>query len=183
MFATLSAKGASVNWVCAMRLTILVLFLFAGATTLCQSAAPVPPSAEIQRLILPDTTPPARDFTRVPQDWRFTSIATMQTTKSVILPNQLALQSGSGPQSRSEIDPKIVVHPPQTRLSEQPQGTLEAQNLYPGLQLLPIEESKARGEPIPTTWPNGKIELIPIAWPKAELLPAASTATGQTAGK
>lgn len=166
-----------------MRFTILALFFSTGATALCQSASPVPAKPEKQWLVLPGTAQPARDFTTLPQDWHFTGIAPMQSMKSVTLPNQLALQSGSGPQSRSQIDPKIVVHPPQSSLGEQPPGTLVARNLYPGLQLLPIEESKAKIEPISTTWPNLKIEQIPIVWPKSELLPVDSGAKGQAAGK
>jgi len=96
-----------------------------------------------------------------------------------ILPGPLALGRGSD----AQIDPKIVVHPPQSSLGEQPPGTLVAQNLYPGLQLLPIEESKSKAEPIPTTWPNRKIEQIPTVWPNGELLPVNSGAKSQSAGK
>jgi hypothetical protein len=166
-----------------MRITILVLFLSTGATALCQSAAPASPNAEKQWLILPGTAPPVRDFGKLPHDWHFTSIAPMQTTKTLVLPNQLGVQSGSGPQSRSQIDPKIIVHPPQLSIGEQPPGTQIAETLYPGLQLLPIEESKAKTEPIPTMWPNMKMEQIPIVWPKAELLPIESGSKAQPAGK
>lgn len=168
---------------CAMRLTILALFLSAGTTVLCQSAAPANP--EKQWLILPDatTSQPARDFSKLPPDWHFTSVVPMQTMKTVILPGQLALQRRSDLQARSQIDPKIVVHPPQSSLGEQPPGALLAQNLYPGLQLLPIEECTKVLTPIPTTWPNLKLEQIPTVWPKPELLPVDGGAKGQAAGK
>jgi hypothetical protein len=169
-----------VKWGCAMRFTILALFLSTGTAAFCQSAAPAPANPEKQWLMLPGTTQPARDFGKLPQDWHFTGIAPMKT---MILRDQLAVPNGSDAQSRSQIDPKFIVHPPQSSLGAQPPGTLVAQNLYPGLQLLPIEELKTKGEPIPTTWPNLKIEQIPIVWPKAELLPVDSGATGHAAGK
>jgi hypothetical protein len=39
----------------------------------------------------------------------------------------------------AEIDPKIIVHPPQSSIGVNPPGTPMAQNEYPHLQMLPIE--------------------------------------------
>jgi hypothetical protein len=163
-----------------MRLTILALFLYTGVAAFCQSAAPVPASPEKPWRILPGATnsQPARDFSKLPQEWHFTTVAPRMKTMT-ILPGPLALGCGSD----AQIDPKIVAYPPQASLGEQPPGTLVAQNLYPGLQLLPIEESKGKAELLPTTWPTRKIERIPIVWPKGELLPVDSGAKGQAAGK
>jgi hypothetical protein len=68
-----------------------------------------------------------------------------------------------------------------------------AQNLYPGLQLLPVEEpkldeSKLKAQPIPITWPSLKVENIPIVWPETQIKaveskPAESSATGPTSPK
>ncbi len=97
----------------------------------------------------------------------------------VILPGPWPLHRLDDPQ----IDAQIIVHPPPSSLGEQPQGTQLAQNLYPGLQLLPIDESKAKGQPIPITWPNLKIEQIPIVWPKLEFNPVQSSPNGPVARK
>lgn len=68
-----------------------------------------------------------------------------------------------------QIDPNIIVHPPQPSLGEQAPGTQIAQNLYPGLVLLPIDESKAKLQQIPITWRNLNVQNIPIVWPRLEI--------------
>lgn len=70
----------------------------------------------------------------------------------------------------------MIVHPPKSSLGAQPQGTMVAQNEYPGLQFLPIEVASAELKPIPIAWPNLKLQPIPIEWPKAKALSAASPA-------
>jgi hypothetical protein len=74
------------------------------------------------------------------------------------------------PMVRTPIDPKMIVRPPKSSLGVQPQGTLVAQNLYPGLRFQPIETSTARLYPIPTPWPNLKLQKIPIVWPNYKLI-------------
>jgi hypothetical protein len=64
----------------------------------------------------------------------------------------------------------MIVHPSRSRIGDQPQGNLVAQNLYPGLRLLPIGAA-ATLKQIPTDWPSYKLESIPVAWPKTPLLP------------
>jgi hypothetical protein len=62
-----------------------------------------------------------------------------------------------------QLDPGIIVHPPPSSLGAQPKGTLLAQNLYPGLVLLPIDMSKLKGQPIPIAWQDLKVQRIPAA--------------------
>jgi hypothetical protein len=92
--------------------------------------------------------------------------------------------SGLGPLRKfSElIDPQMVVHPPQGSVGVQPPGTQVAQNLYPGLHLMPIEQLKLKGEPIPITFPNAKVEKIPTTWPGYKIT-AIQTGTSQPAAK
>jgi hypothetical protein len=90
---------------------------------------------------------------------------------------------GPPPRFDAQMDPRIVVHPPQSSLGVQPPGSLVAQNLYPGLQLLPIEQSRATAEPIPAIWPHLKIKQIPIIWPKGVIKPVQGSVNAQLAGK
>jgi hypothetical protein len=62
-------------------------------------------------------------------------------------------------------------------------GTLVAQNLYPGLQLLPIDGAKAKLEPIPILWPKMKVENIPTAWPDCKMVLVESGTNATPAGK
>jgi hypothetical protein len=70
---------------------------------------------------------------------------------------------------RQPLDSRMIVHPPPSSLGVQPRGTQLAQNLYPGLELLPIDISKAKLQPIPIIWPDLKVEPIPIHAPKVEV--------------
>lgn len=132
-----------------MRLTILALLLSTGTAALCQSVAPAPANPQQPGLAPFGITQGGRDFAKLPPDWHLTSV----------LPRKMEIQPGPWLQHRfnPQIDAQIIVHPPPSSLGEQWPGTLLAQNLYPGLQLLPIDESKPKGQPIPTTWPNQKI--------------------------
>lgn len=178
MLATLSHSGASVNWGCPMRLAVLTLFLPVAASVLCQSPAPASQSPQQRTFTSPSITilKPALTLNKLPPDIAIAGV--QQLPKIVLPPAQLTQREGG-----FKLDPKIVVHPPQSNLGEQLPGTLVAQNLYPGLVLLPVEESKAKGGPIPTTWPNAKIEAIPIVWPKAEILQIESAAKAPAPGK
>ena len=73
----------------------------------------------------------------------------------------------------------MIIHPPKSSVGVQPQGTLVAQNIYPGLRLLPIGSAAAL-KPIPADWPRLKIESIPITWSNSTVLPVDS---GSAAGK
>jgi hypothetical protein len=60
----------------------------------------------------------------------------------------------------AQIDPKIIVHPSQSRFWDQPPATQLAQNQFPGLKLLPIEWPQLKIKPIPTVWSNLKMKPI-----------------------
>jgi hypothetical protein len=185
VFATLSGNSASVEWGCAMRLATFALFLSAGPVALGQSAAPAPanpeqhwltpPALADPGLADPGLAEPGRDFTKLPPQWHFDSALPLTT---MVLPAPAPHRWDD-----AQIDPKIVVRPPQSSLGEQVPGTLVAQNLHPGLSALPIQESQAKGKPIPTTWPNLNIHNIPIVWPKAQIKPVESSATGSASQK
>jgi hypothetical protein len=161
-----------------MRLAVLTLLLPVAASAVSQSPAPVSQSPQQRSFTPPSITipKPALTLSKLPPDITITSV--QQLPKIFLPPGQF-----TQPEGGFTLDSKIVVHPPQSSLGVQAPGTLVAQDLYPGLQLLPIEESKAKGEPIPITWPNARIEPIPIVWPKAELLQVESGAKGQAPGK
>jgi len=58
-----------------------------------------------------------------------------------------------------------------------------AQNLYPGLEFLPIDGTKTGLQSIPITWPEFKIEQIPTAFPKCRITPADAGTSAATAKK
>lgn len=72
-----------------------------------------------------------------------------------------------------EIDPRIIVHPPQASFAQQTPREPVSRKLYPNLKLLPVEVAKA--EPIPRTWPGFKVAPIPAAWPQYRLTPIADS--------
>jgi hypothetical protein len=71
----------------------------------------------------------------------------------------------------AQIDPGMIFHPSKSSIGAEPPGTLIAQNLYPGLRLLPIEDSRAALQASPAQWPNLKMQQVPTLWPKCKLLP------------
>jgi hypothetical protein len=159
-----------------MRFGVVALFLSAGTTALSQLAAPAAVGAQ-----KPGPTPPGilllqKEFTRAP-DLQITFGGPM---KLVVPANPVPPSSAGLRRENSEMDPKMIAHPPSSSIGDQPPGTAMAQNLYPGLQLLPIEQAKAKGEPIPTTWPNLKVKQIPIVWPKFEVKPAENGAAAKS---
>lgn len=110
---------------------------------------------------------PGTDFSKIPPVWRSSNIP----TQAIIVQREIAPASRLGD---AKIDPGIVVHPRKSNLGVQPQGTMVAQNEYPGLQFLPIDVATAELEPIPIAWANLKLQSIPIEWPKAKALPVLS---------
>jgi hypothetical protein len=83
------------------------------------------------------------------------------------------------------LDEQIIHRPPQGAFSQQPPRTPLAGNLYPGLQLLPLNLSStetARLEPIPIYFPKFKVEPIPTTWPSAKAIPV-QTATSSVIPK
>jgi hypothetical protein len=121
-----------------MRLTILGLLFCAGTTALCQSTAPFPASPDSLWETPLVVTPPARDFSKLPPGWHFSAVV---PSRVLIQPRILALPKAETNRrlDDAEIDPKIIVHPPQSSIGVNPPGTPMAQNEYPHLQMLPIE--------------------------------------------
>ena len=174
-FATLSGKDASVNWGCAMRIPIFALFLSAGTAAFCQSAVQIPLQPDQTWVFPPGSAQPGQNFSKLPQGFQFGSVP----NPTLILPITVEVP----PRLKTQIDPKMIVHPPMSGIDGQAPGTLVAQNLYPGLQLLPIDGSKAKLEPIPILWPKMKVENIPTAWPDCKMVLVESGTNATPAGK
>ena len=121
-----------------MRLTILGLLFCAGTTALCQSTAPFPASPDSLWETPLVVTPPARDFSKLPPGWHFSGVV---PPRILLEPKLLKLPKPETdrPLVGAEIDPRIVVHPPQSSIGVNPPGTPMAQNEYPHLQMRPIE--------------------------------------------
>ena len=153
-----------------MRVAILALFLCAGPAAFCQPAASSAASPDKQVLSPPGGLEPERDFTKGPAEWHIKGVVPMK-------PGVAAQRD------EAQIDTGMIVHPPESSIGVQAAGTLVAQNLYPGLRLLPIGESKVKAQAIPTVWPSLKIEQIPTVWPQCVVLPLESGAQGKAAGK
>jgi hypothetical protein len=119
-----------------MRTAILGLLLYAGTTALCQSTAPSPATPNWQNPLV--VTPRARDFSKLPPGWHFSGAV---PPRILLQPKMLKLPKPetNRPLVGAEIDPKIVVHPPQSSIGVNPPGTPMAQNEYPHLQMRPIE--------------------------------------------
>lgn len=159
-----------------MRLALLAGILFAATACLAQTIAPGLPNAAPQPWTPPSFAPPARDFTKLPPDW---GLNAPFPGAQLTLPKIATLGARPG----TELDPKILVHPPQAALGEQPPGTLIAQNLYPGLEFKRIREPQAGGRPIPTDWPKLRIENIPTIWPNLTVHPAGPASPASAAKK
>ncbi len=143
-----------------MRLGLLAVILCAVPAALCQT-----PQPGLLNPAQPQPTPPAfqfpgNDYSNKPPTWQSSHVS---ATHILSLPRMRVPPPPVGP----EIDPDIIIHPPKSRMGDEPQGSLVAQNIYPGLRWLPINN----GKPIPNTWPKAKIEFIPITWPESQLLP------------
>jgi len=148
-----------------MRLVIAALLLGSGVPVLCQSAGPAPASPGKKGQNPPSVFLPQKEFSKGPPVWRITP---GEPLKMVVPPGTGSLHK-LGPQLvPPPVDPGMIVRPPASSVGVQPPGSQIAQNLYPGLELLPIQQFK--GEPIPTTFPNMKVEQIPITWPQYKVV-------------
>jgi hypothetical protein len=95
--------------------------------------------------------------------------------RSFALPDRARIEHRAGGQRRwddARIDPKTIVHPPPSRIGAQPPGIPLDRDRFPGLQLLPVEQSEAKLEPLPTLWPLLRIKPIPIVWPRKAIVAA-----------
>jgi hypothetical protein len=123
-----------------MRLTILGLLLCAGPTAFCQSTAPAPGNPHSLWQTPPVVTLPPRDFSKLPPGWHASPVVPPRILIQPRMPG-LPQAETNGRLAAPEIDPKIIVHPPQSSVGVSPPGTPVAQNEYPHLQMLPIESA------------------------------------------
>jgi hypothetical protein len=121
-----------------MRLTILGLLFCAGTTALCQTSSPTPASPDGLWQGPLVVTPPARDFSKLPPGWHASAVVPPRFLFQPKAPGVPQAETGSR-LGDATIDPKIIVHPPQSNIGVNPPGTPMAQNEYPHLQMLPIE--------------------------------------------
>jgi len=145
-----------------MRFAFLVLFLSAG--TFCQGAQ-MPTDLgrhdESPATDKPSTAPidldklfsssPAKPFTRL----------------ELFAPAQVAVKARS---RGAEVDPKMIVRPPQASLDLQ-QGVPIEQNAFANLRMLPIDSASLGVHGIQTQWPNLKVHAVPTQWPRLEVHP------------
>lgn len=136
-----------------MRFCVFAVLLSAGPVVLCQSgpATPFDPN-NFGRFSSPWTAQ-GGDFGKLPGEWN--SLCTMPSGRMHLSP-----QKPTAPLGDAAIDPRIVVHPPERNLGTQYAGTLVAQNLYPGLRLLPIDAGKQGAAPPAGVWPGLKIGSV-----------------------
>jgi len=157
-----------------MRIAIFAVFLSSGLPAFCQLPSPAPLQPN-QTWVFPEGAKPGLEIGNASPDIRFK----FDQNQTLILPKAVEFP----PRFKAQIDPKIVVHPPKSGVGEQAPGTLVAQNLYPGLQLLPIDGSNVKVEPIPITWPRMKIENIPSTCPDCRMVLVETGTTARPAGK
>jgi hypothetical protein len=139
-----------------MRLSMLAVVLSTASLALGQAAAPGPGS--LQQNLPPSGAWTGLERRQIPQTRQFTFEVPKDAKgfSSITMPD---LAAGAA------LDRQMIVHPPPGTVPQQA-GIQIAQNLYPGLQLLPIEDHKTGVQPIPTAWPELKVEPIPIGCPK-----------------
>jgi hypothetical protein len=125
-----------------MKLLVLACMFCAAAMVAGQSANEKPSDTATIYQLPPMTFQPGRDSAQLPN--------------LVLSPR---LDEGS------------IIHPPAGSFVLQPAKTptLEAQKLYPGLKLQPVDNAKL--EAIPTQWPDFKTENIPTEWPGMKVTP------------
>ena len=145
-----------------------VLVVCSGSPLVCQTPgqAPAEPGQSGQKS--PDAFLPQTEISKGPP---------VPITLDGVLTMTLPPGTGKVRAPGAQIDPKMVVHPPQTSIGMEPPGTQVAQNLYPGLELMPIDRSKTKVEPIPTTFSNMKVEKIPTTWTEFTVSPIQSGKT------
>jgi hypothetical protein len=148
-----------------MRVTVIAALLSAGTACLCQTGAPRPAMPEQQGL---------PQITIVPFNGN-ARVFHLNPDFPLGVMVQQKPEPGSGLKI-DRIDPRMVVHPPQTSVGEQAPGTLVAQNLYPGLRFAPIDQSHA-AKAIPVAWPELQVKNIPTSWPKMAVRPVQKDAT------
>jgi len=126
-----------------MRTAVLCLALTAGTVAFAQSNPAKPAEPFKLELTQPAFTQSAGDLAKARVELHG---ANTQLWNAFTISGPRQLQR----KDNAQIDPGMIVRPPTSSIGVEPPGTPIAQNLYPGLRLLPIEESKAKQAAIPT---------------------------------
>ncbi len=92
------------------------------------------------------------------------------------------------PRQQTPADPGMVRRP--KGFAQRQARPAQPHNIYPDLNVLPIEIAKVEGldepgklEPIPRVWPNARVEPIPTTWQGYRVVPVTAAADGKTAKK
>ncbi len=150
-----------------MKLVMLALFVGLGTTAMCpsamgQAAGPAPVNPDKLFQLPPQFSIQTPDFGK--------GLGSGNSLKAMphvlVAPPKVRM-------NHAEIDRGIIVAPP-PQFGGREKGTPVAQNLYPGLRLVPLRAGRL--EPIPTPWPKLKIENIPTQWPEMKIVEIAKTA-------
>jgi len=147
-----------------MKTASIVLLLCMASSAVCQTVEPAP-SNPLQLFQTPSApAKPWMDFSNLPPLQPYKLSALLQR---FIIPKSGITRSSN----EAQIDPKIIVHPPQSRLGIQQRGINIATNQFPNLRFLPISSPGSASHSIPTQWPGFGLEEIPTTWPKFALSP------------
>ncbi len=148
-----------------MKTAILALFLCAATSAVCQSAALSPlesGKAPFTQLQMTSDDLPSGEQSKI-----------LAQLRNVVIPKMKAgrhWDDAGRHWDDAGIDPKIIAHPPQSRLGVQTPGTQVARNEYPNLLLLPIDLTSVQPQAMPTQWPSFSVRAISTQWPQFKLL-------------
>jgi len=145
-----------------MKCATFAILLCVATPAICQTAAPVPSNPLQLFQTPPAPAKPWMDFLK-PLSLPPFSLST-PLRRFVVPRDGLATHWDD-----AQIDPKIIVHPPQSKLGMQQPGINIATNQFPNLKFLPIASPGALPHAPPAQWPSFGIEQIPTTWPKFKL--------------
>jgi hypothetical protein len=148
------------------------LFLCTGIVAFSQSAAPTPRTPDRLEQIPPVPAQPIGDLSKLPSGSQTTNAA---LPGAAIVPSPNTARRSDN----AKIDPKMIVHPPQSSIGVQPPGTPIAQSEYPNLRMLPIGSSSVNAPP--TQGNMAQLMAIPVKRPKCRW--GGSKCVTQTIGK
>jgi hypothetical protein len=151
---------------CAMRIGVAALLLSGGIPGYCQLAGTAPPSFDQDKKDPPIVILSQKGINGGSPVWQINRDGLL---KMNVPPGLDRLRLPDSPK-----DEAMVLHPPKSSTGVLTPGMQVAQNLYPGLELMPIDQSKAKVVPIPTTFSNMKMEKIPTTWTQFKVSPIQS---------
>jgi hypothetical protein len=140
-----------------MRLTILTLCFCVGSAAICQSTTPTPTTPEEQKQ---PVTQSWMNFSKLPPNWRPTPAAPVPPDPNV-----------SSGRNKAQRDWKMNPQQPLSIGGQAFGKVLMAQTESLDAQLPFSSWPNAKVEPIPVQWPNAIVELIPTRWLNDKLLP------------